>query len=162
RGFMSNLLFANISGIFGGNSPFKEILDKIKPEKNKRLTDRREVKVTDPMIDEEGNIDIPTTIVINETKDIFGDAIYKVIEIPEVKSITTEIKDTLDKGFSKLKETFNLNKTQTNKAKDEVTSAINDLVQKSVESYQVQVQEIEYDYKEQVQTAKATNDEVKV
>src|SRR5690606_19717869 len=43
-----------------------------------------------------------------------------------------------------------------------VTSAINDLVQKSVESYQVQVQEIEYDYKEQVQTAKATNDEVKV
>ncbi|NLK09036.1 MAG: DEAD/DEAH box helicase family protein, partial [Firmicutes bacterium] len=32
RGFMSNLLFANISGIFLGHVQFKEILDKIKPE----------------------------------------------------------------------------------------------------------------------------------
>lgn len=103
RGFMSNLLFANISGIFGGNSPFKEILDKIKPEKNKRLTDRREVNVPTLMIDDDGNVDVPTDIVINNTKDIFGDAIYKVIEtpnipeIPEVTTITTEIKDTLDR-----------------------------------------------------------------
>ncbi|MHC8965603.1 Eco57I restriction-modification methylase domain-containing protein [Priestia aryabhattai] len=168
RGFMSNLLFANISGIFGGNSPFKEILDKIKPEKNKRLTDRREVNVTKPMIDEDGNVDVPTDIVINHTKDIFGDAIYKVIEkpdipqIPEVSIITTEIKDTLDTGFNKLKETFNLNKTQTDKAKNEVTSAIKDVVQVNVETYHSQLQEIEHDFTEQVQIAKKADDEVKV
>lgn len=168
RGFMSNLLFANIAGIFGGNSPFKEILDKIKPEKNKRLTDHREVKVTTPMIDDDGNVDVPTDIVINHTKDIFGDAIYKVIEtpdipeIPEVTTITTEIKDSLDSGFSKLKKTFNLNKTQTDKAKNEVTSAVKDLVQKNVESYHSQVQEIELDFTEQIQTAQEAHDEVKV
>ncbi|WP_096551841.1 Eco57I restriction-modification methylase domain-containing protein [Ureibacillus thermosphaericus] len=168
RGFMSNLLFANISGIFAGNSPFKEILDKIKPEKNKRLIDRREVKLTDPMIDEEGNIDIPTEIVINQTKDIFGDAIYKVTEIndipeiPEVKTFTTEINETLDKGFDKLKETFNLNKTQTNKAKEEVVLTIQDVVQKNVEAYKTQVKEIELDYTDKIQTAEATKDESKV
>lgn len=56
------------------------------------------------MIDDDGNVDVPTDIVINNTKDIFGDAIYKVMEtpnipeIPEVTTITTEIKDTLDRG----------------------------------------------------------------
>jgi hypothetical protein len=168
RGFMSNLLFANIAGIFGGNSPFKEILDKIKPEKNKRLTDRREVNVTTPMIDDDGNVDVPTDIVINETKDIFGDAIYKVMETsdisetPEVTTITTEIKETLNSGFGKLKETFNLNKSQTDKAKNEVTSAIKDVVQKNAETYQSQLQEIEHDFTKQIQTAQETHDEVKV
>ncbi|RLQ93638.1 Eco57I restriction-modification methylase domain-containing protein [Falsibacillus albus] len=167
RGFMSNLLFANISGIFGGNSPFKEILDKIKPEKNKRLTDRREVNVTTPMLDDEGNVNVPTDIVINHTKDIFGDAIYKVVdttdipEIPEVTTITTEIKNTLNSGFSKLKETFNMNKTQTDKVKNEVTSVIQDVVQKSVETYQSQVREIEHDYTEQIQIAQEAHDVVK-
>lgn len=168
RGFMSNLLFANIAGIFGGNSPFKEILDKIKPEKNKRLIDRREVNVTNPMIDDEGNIDIPTEIVINQTKDIFGDAIYKVIEasnipeIPEVTTITTEIKETLDSGFNRLKETFSLNKTQTDKAKNEISSAIQDVVQKNVEIYQTQIREIEHDFKTQIQIAQVENDNAKL
>lgn len=168
RGFMSNLLFANISGIFGGNSPFKEILDKIKPEKNKRLADRREVNVTKPMLDENGNVDVPTDIVINHTKDIFGDAIYKVIETPdipkapEVTTITNDIKDTLDKGFSKLKETFNLNNTQTDKAKNEVSSAIKNVVEKNVETYHNQLQEIEQDFTKQIQNAQIAHDEVKV
>ncbi|RPK01756.1 hypothetical protein BSBH6_03177 [Bacillus subtilis] len=167
RGFMSNLLFANISGIFGGNSPFKEILDKIKPEKNKRLTERKEVKVTNPMIDDDGNIDIPKEIVINQTKDIFGDAIYTVMEttdIPEIHEVTpviTEVKNTLDRGFSKLKETFNMNKTQTDKAKNELTSEIKKVVQKNVETYYSEVHEIELDFKEQIQTAKEAFDEVK-
>lgn len=167
RGFMSNLLFSNIAGIFGGNSPFKEILDKIKPEKNKRLTDRREVKVTTPLIDSDGNIDVPTDIVINHTKDIFGDAIFKVMEspdipeIPEVTTITTEIKDTLDSGFNKLKETFNLNKTQTDKAKNEVTSAIKDLVEKNLETYHSQVQVFEHDFTTKIQNAQEAHDEVK-
>ena len=167
RGFMSNLLFANISGIFSGNSPFKEILDKIKPEKNKRLTDRREVNVTTPMLDDKGNVNVPRDIVINHTKDVFGDAIYKVMgvtdipELPQVTTITTEINETLDNGFSKLKETFNLNKTQTDRVKNDVTSAIHDVVQKSVETYHSQVQEIELDYTEKIQTAQVDQDVVK-
>ncbi|AWI12638.1 restriction endonuclease [Caldibacillus thermoamylovorans] len=168
RGFMSNLLFANISGIFAGNSPFKEILDKIKPEKNKRLLDRREVIVTNPMIDEEGNIDIPTEIVINQTKDIFGDAIYKVTEIEnipqisEVKTFTKEINKTLERGFDKLEETFKLNKTQTKKAKEEVVSSIQDVVQKNIENYKTQIKEIELDYIEKIQIAEESKDGAKV
>ena len=167
RGFMSNLLFTNIVGIFGGNSPFKEILDKIRPEKNKRLTDRREVNITNPMIDDEGNIDIPSDIVINGTKDIFGPAIYRVMEtpdifeIPESTTITNEIKDTLESGFSKLKETFSLNKTETDKVKSEVTLEIKDLVQKNIETYNSQVEEMNRYFSKEIQKAEETHDEVK-
>jgi len=165
RGFMSNLLFENIAGIFSGHSPFKEILDKIKPEKNRRLVDRREVKVISPMINDEGEIDIPKDIVINETKDIFGDAIYQVVEtvdipeIPEVTTITTGITTTLDKGFNDLKETFNLNKKQIDKAKKEVTSEIQNVVEKTIETYQDQVVEMEQTYTKQIQTAKESQNE---
>lgn len=168
RGFMSNLLFANIAGIFGGNSPFKEILDKIRPEKNKRLTERRNVNVTTPMIDDDGNIDIPKDIVINETKDIFGPAIYKIVgeaESPKESKdiiITNEISDILESGFSKLKETFKLNKTETDKTKNEAISDIKGIVQKNIETYKSQTQEIEKQFLSEIQNADIISDKDKV
>ena len=72
RGFMSNLLFTNISGIFSGYAPFKEILDKIRPEKNKRLLPLREVTVTQPMLDEDGNVSVPKEFVISTTGGYLG------------------------------------------------------------------------------------------
>lgn len=167
RGFMSNLLFANIAGIFGGNSPFKEILDKIRPEKNKRLTERREVNITNPMIDDEGNIDIPTDIVISKTQDIFGPAIYRVMEtsnvfeVPEDTSITNTIKDTLEVGFNKFKESFGLNITETDKVKSEINLEIKELVQKSIENYERQVGEINSHFSEEIEKAEKANDEIK-
>ena len=165
RGFMSNLLFANIAGIFKGDSPFKEILDKIRPEKNKRLTDYREVKVTDPKVDDEGNIDIPKDIVINKTEDIFGPAIYKVMEttdvfeIPKDRDITNGINNVLESGFSKLKETFNLNNTETNSTKKEITSEIKEVVQINIDKYQKQVKEMEEHYSKEIIKAEEYKDE---
>src|SRR5690606_1153976 len=80
RGFMSNLLFANISGIFSGHSQFKEILDKIPPEKNRRLEKRREIEIPDVMIDEDGDINIPNEVVIGRSKDLFGDKVFAPVE----------------------------------------------------------------------------------
>lgn len=82
RGFMSNLLFVNISGIFSAPIEIKDILEKIKPEKNKRLGDRREINNTEPMVDEDGEIDIPNEIIISQTEKLFGKEIY-VDEFPK-------------------------------------------------------------------------------
>lgn len=164
RGFMSNLLFANIAGIFGGNPLLKEILDKLKPEKNKRLAERRDVTVTTPLLDDQGNVAVPAEIVINQAKNIFGDAIYTVAEssgIPEaqeVARITDAINGKLDEGFGKLKEAFSLNKTQTDKAKNEITATIKNAVQDQVEKYHNQMNEIKDDFAEQIQTALASRD----
>lgn len=54
-------------------------MDKIRPE-NKRLLPHREVNVTKPMLDDEGNVSIPKDVVINTTEGLFGPAIYRTIE----------------------------------------------------------------------------------
>lgn len=76
QGFMSNLLFKNISGIFAPNSRMKEILDKIEPEKDKKLAIRRSINVTDPQIDDEGNVLVPEEQTSKEVDELFGDKIY--------------------------------------------------------------------------------------
>src|SRR5690606_29698852 len=87
RGFMSNLLFTNIAGIFSGETPFKEILDKIPPEKNKRLDKPRQIPVTDPHLNEDGEIEIPKEVVLGKSKELFGEKIYApVVVVDEVVS----------------------------------------------------------------------------
>ncbi len=147
RGFMSNLLFANISGIFSGHSPFKEILDKIKPEKNKRLQKLREVNVTQPMLDENGNVSIPEEVVVNTTEGLFGPAIYRTIseiDIPNStpQEITKQIAQSYETGFRELKKEFGVTNAQLDKVKQEVRSDVEDVVTKAIEDYQQTVETI--------------------
>ncbi|MDI9475517.1 MAG: Eco57I restriction-modification methylase domain-containing protein [Natronincolaceae bacterium] len=167
RGFMSNLLFANIAGIFRGDSPFKEILDKIKPEKNKRLTDPREVNITDPMIDDEGNIDIPTDVVINKTEDIFGPAIYEVIETSNIfetsegKAVVDKINNKLRNGFNRFGKTFKLNKTEAQNVKTDATNEIKEVVYEIIEKYKNQAQETEKYFSDEIKKAQEIRDEAR-
>lgn len=167
RGFMSNLLFANISGIFVDHVLFKEILDKIKPEKNKRLEPPRPVVITDPMIDDEGNIDVPNKIVINKTDTLFGPGIYRVIEsidLPDFSdtALTNRIKEKFDDGFAELKKTFDLTNVQVDKVKKEVSSEVADAVAKTVKAYQDEVKTITEDFGRKIEAAKEQDDEVSV
>src|SRR5690625_5836358 len=108
RGFMSNLLFANIAGIFSGDSPFKEILDKIPPENHKRLQSPKEVVVTDPYLDEDGEIEIPQEVIIGKSKDLFGEKIFAPIDVVE------EVTKTVNEAEVKQKDSIkNLAKSIT-------------------------------------------------
>jgi len=124
RGFMSNLLFANISGIFSAPALVKEILSKIAPEKNKRLAEKRELEPTNPMLDDQGNVQIPQTLTINTANNLFGEKIYQAIDLEEVleqvkdfdnrekasTKVAKEIIKTIEPKFEKVKEEFGLKK----------------------------------------------------
>lgn len=77
RGFMSNLLFANIGAIFSAPAELRAILEKISPEANKRLADKRKINMTDPMLNDQGEVEIPNEVVVNTTHGLFGEPIYK-------------------------------------------------------------------------------------
>ena len=103
RGFMSNRLFDNISGIFGAPRSVLEILEKIKPEENKRLGDpqknipNRKVKI---WIDNNKKVHIGEDIVINTTNGLLGDKKYVVIgsdEEREAMQIITDAKVEMQK-----------------------------------------------------------------
>src|SRR5699024_2176618 len=174
-GFMSNLLFANISGIFSGDSPFKEILDKIPPEKNKRLERPREVSVTDPHLNEDGEVEIPTEVVLGTSKELFGEKIYTSIEVVDqvvssfdeaeekqkesIRNLAKDITTSFSDGFNNLKDSFKLNKGQTNKLKDEVNTSIEDIITEKSLTLSNQVKELEGEFENKKQEAEKRKDE---
>lgn len=175
RGFMSNLLFANISGIFSGDSPFKEILDKIPPEKNKRLEKRREIPVTNPHLNDDGEVEIPKEVVIGKSKELFGEKIYTTIEVVDdvvssleeaeekqkesIKKLAKDITESFSEGFTKLKDSFNLKKGQTDKLKDSVNTSIEDIISEKSLTLSNQVKELEKEYESKKQEAETIKDE---
>ncbi len=78
RGFMSNLLFANISGIFA--LP-KEIIDGILsglPFERQGKKDRTAAPpdLSNTEVDEDGNVKVQQEIIINKHNELFGDKVY--------------------------------------------------------------------------------------
>jgi superfamily II DNA or RNA helicase len=175
RGFMSNLLFANIAGIFSGDSPFKDILDKIPPEKNKRLEKPREISMTDPHLNEEGEIEIPPEVVLGKSKDLFGEKIYAPIEVVEevtqsideaeekqkesIKALAGDITNSFADGFDKLKDDYKLNKGQTEDIKKNVHTTLEDMITDKHLTMTNEVRELKRDYEQKREEAILENNE---
>ena len=165
RGFMSNLLFANIAGIFSGNAILKEILEKLPPEKNKRATQPRDFPVTNPMLDEDGNVKIPTDIVINQTKDLFGPAIYGVMEVlPDIDTnmVTGKVEELLEAGFDNFRKTYGLTKIAAGKIKTETKGMVREKVEEYVDSYAKEIGELDTEFSRQIKEAEAEQDHSKI
>ncbi|UOR10260.1 Eco57I restriction-modification methylase domain-containing protein [Halobacillus amylolyticus] len=178
RGFMSNLLFANIAGIFSGDSPFKEILDKIPPEKNKRLEKPREVSVTDPHLNDDGEVEVPKQVVLGKSKELFGEKIYTSIEVVDevvssfeeaeekqkesIRNLARDITTSFSDGFNNLKGSFKLNKGQTEKLKDSVSNSIEDIITEKSLTLNNQVKEIDEEYEKKKQEAEMRKDETEL
>jgi len=110
RGFMSNFLFANISGIFGAP---KEIIDLINGmqaiEEPKTLVP---VGVDEDTADElnlnkNGEVEIPKEQVIGTASELFGDKVYGDVDqklADAVEDITKHVEMTKDPKKDELKE----------------------------------------------------------
>jgi len=97
RGFMSNRLFENIAGIFGAPKSVLEILEKIKPEENKRLGDPKKnvpTKNVKIWLDTNKKIHIGEDIVVNTTNGLLGDKKYVVVGSDEEKEVQQILTDT--------------------------------------------------------------------
>ncbi|MDR0950845.1 MAG: Eco57I restriction-modification methylase domain-containing protein [Candidatus Ancillula sp.] len=78
RGFMSNLLFQNISHIFASERA-REILDKLDPAaqgKNRTQKSDKPIDTQGVEVDENGNVQVDNEIVIAQTEAHFGEKVY--------------------------------------------------------------------------------------
>lgn len=150
QGFMSNLLFNNIVGIFGAPKELVGIINKIKPEENKKhAKEARPIDLQNPMLNDRGEVEIPNEIVINRTRDIFGDKVFQVEDKPEsvtVTDLTNRFMDSIKDDFDELKDQFDLNITQTNRVQDNVRRNIKDVVEDEVNYFTTQTTYIQKDY----------------
>lgn len=115
RGFMSNFLFANISGIFGAPREIIDIIDNMQAiEEPKKL---RETGITDETsseldLNDQGEVEIPRGKIIGTAQGIFGDKVYKDIgealtkTVSEVKKEHEQHPDPEKNELEHLKEQF--------------------------------------------------------
>lgn len=108
HGFMSNFLFTNITNIFGAPSIVKDIVEKLVPaheEKGKNKNSSLD-GIGDVPVNEQGNVDIPNSIVIGTAQKVFGEKVYETMksELPDIdldvvssdKEITEQIDSVMD------------------------------------------------------------------
>ena len=94
RGFMSNFLFTNISGIFAAPKEVIDIINNMQAlEEPKKLNNVDVDKKTadDLNINKNGEVDIPKDQVIGTASDLFGDKVYKIID-DKLKDAVSNVK----------------------------------------------------------------------
>lgn len=93
RGFMSNLLFTNISGIFA-SAGAREILEQLNPvDIGKTVPRKTEEKIDtqDVEVDDNGDVKVDPEIILSKTAAHFGEKVYG--------DITDEIKQSSDQDI---------------------------------------------------------------
>ncbi|GAB1476192.1 DEAD/DEAH box helicase family protein [Bacillota bacterium] len=175
RGFMSNLLFANISGIFA--LP-KEIVDGILSglpveKQGKKNSPAAPVDLSGVEVDEEGKVLLSPETVINKQKELFGGKVYDISPVADVieraftdvpseshvpKSITNKIVDAA-MGLAKpiivdtIKTGFELSNAQADKIEKNIKDVFTEKVIKAEnENYRKQF-EIKQETKEKFKIA---------
>lgn len=185
RGFMSNFLFANISNIFGAPKEVQAIIQTIIPvqeepkSKNKELPEQPDIPLND-----NGEIDIPNTMVIGKSQDVFGDKIYSEINdnleqpIQDVITTTTpatpheqfikiideykkKVKDTITAAVvPSLSEQYGMNKAQQKKAEKNISTTIDEKFDNIVDDYKKNTNIAQIEHQHNIENAE-TPEQVK-
>lgn len=95
RGFLSNLLFANVSGIFRAVEHFQDILNQLPVAKESKAKkgDLVEVPIPPPSTDMAGNVQVDVGTVINPKIAQLGKPIYSDGDVPSLDPETTKAMD---------------------------------------------------------------------
>jgi type II restriction enzyme len=85
RGFLSNLLFANVAGIFRYSEHLKEILEKLPAAKGNRATAGQTIDLPEPppTTDPDGNVLVDAETVINPKVAEFGKPVWSIEDLPK-------------------------------------------------------------------------------
>ncbi|MBS1906948.1 MAG: DEAD/DEAH box helicase family protein [Actinobacteria bacterium] len=110
RGFLSNLLFANVSGIFRYSEHVMSILEKLPEAKEGKVKPGTAIAIEEPVpvTDPQGNVEIDVATVINPKVAELGTPVWKIDEIPVVSPSTPvkrAAKDLADLVTQKARET---------------------------------------------------------
>ena len=181
RGFMSNLLFDNISGVFSYPKQLISILEKL-PEvelgKMKQQLTQLEIPA-DLAVDEQGQVQSDENIVISKTEAIFGKKVFKpqitqIIDeiLPENSSEKTKAKSiaqtvvatTITPAISTISDyvEVEIKQAQVDKIKKDAEVAVVKVVEAEKIRFDIKTSTIEADAKDQIKEAEEALDYQKI
>lgn len=177
RGFMSNLLFANISGIFSAPQVVLDTLNELTPEaQGKQRKTKETVDTSGVEVDEEGDVKVDKGLVINTSNAILGEKIFekeevklpeKMDEIPSndlIRQATKAIIEAakLDDKLETAKENLGATVNDISKAKREMEGRVQREVERKVTETNIQKHRIEKEYQENVKKAESQEEKQKL
>jgi len=148
RGFLSNLLFANVAGIFRYSEHVKEILEKLPAAKQGKLrTGSIEVPQPPPVTDRDGNVQVDPETVINPKVDELGKPVWRVEDIPTpdpalpahqaAKQIADAVTEQSHSKRQELKETYDLTAGQIERDVKRTAQSVKDQVERTYAEYNI-------------------------
>lgn len=169
RGFMSNLLFRNIANIFSAPSIVGEILKKLDKahEERGRNTGTNLDEAGNVSVDDNGEVTIPTEIIIGQEQQIFGDKLYKTFEdiedeMPKAAESADQVLTVINRVGDSLKaaveqniikpasEEYNLTQAQTKR-----------IVRDSQKELETKIEKIKGDFEQQRKIAEVKHEEAR-
>ena len=169
RGFMSNLLFSNIANIFSAPSVVGKILEKMDKAQEERGRNSKGTidEAEDVSVDENGEVIVPTEIVVGQEQQIFGDKLYQTFD--EIKengdiAMTTEgavgVLTAIDKVSDNLQSAVEQNIIKPASEEYELTKAqTKRLVKESKKELETKIEKIKGDFEQQRKIAEVKHKE---
>jgi len=186
RGFMSNLLFANISGIFQAPRAVLDIINEFEKTEEGRKTKHQEniapEQLEDVDVDDDGEVVVDENLVISTAENIFGNKKYDVAEVipPEIdedvakkpeetssklaQEFSKRISDDLDSNgsFDELQKTFDLSKRKVDQHKKELEDEVRKEFERHEQELQIQIAHAQDDLKNDIEESKTEAERKKV
>lgn len=159
RGFLSNLLFANVAGIFRYSEHVKEILDKLPTAKQGKVTNGQPIEIPQPppVTDPEGHVQVDVETVINPKVSELGKPVYSFEDIPTPEpdapastAATAIAKAVTEQTRSKreeLKEAYGLTATQVERDEKRTEQAVKDQVERAYTEHNIASKHLENELK---------------
>ena len=176
RGFMSNLLFANISGIFQAPQAALDILNHLSNESQGKVKKpKTDLEKHETALDENGEVIIDREMVVNKAESIFGNKVFQVEEVLEVsdepvqnelvfdkiaKKVGKAVVDNLAPELQNVKEEYDLTNASSKKIEKKVEVEVENTVNKLNAEFKIQQSHLEKAFEEKLKNAE-TDDERK-
>ena len=173
RGFLSNLLFANVAGIFRYSEHVKQILDKLPTAKQGRVTNGQhlEMPVPPPETDADGNVKVDVETVINPKVAELGKPIWSSDAIPTVdtntpareaaKKIAQAVTEQTREKRTELAEEYGLTAKQVERDTKATEAEVQSRVERAYVEHKIVQQHLEDEAKEAATEVEAQGLEAK-
>ena len=175
RGFMSNLLFDNIAGIFRATQTVLDILSEL-PEasQGKVVMGNDDIDIVDVDLDDDDNPIVPDEIVINKQEALFGDKLRSSIKNIENTIRNEDLKPTLEDMLARvtapvitpivqeMQETYGLKNRAAQRIEKDIKDAIKTVAEENDKAQNVAIAHKEAEYKEKIEAAKSEEEKLAI
>ena len=168
RGFMSNLLFDNIAGIFRATQTVLDILSELPEASQGKVTmGGDEIDIVDVELGDDDNPIVPDEIVINKQAALFGDKLISSITNIENTIRNEDFKPTLEDMLARvtapvitpivqeMQETYGLKNRAAQRIEKDIKDAIKTVAEENDKAQNVAIAHKEAEYKEKIEAAKS-------